>query len=363
MQVLSPVAFLPGFGRRLCKNELSLLSPFTSTVAQGSARRSTPRRVAFGRPRAGPSYTRRERDAWPHEEIQVLPESLRPKSNETLDLILRAKVFLLQSANGYRANTDSLVLAYYAWQSFCEAQRQSSSRFGSFDHKPPQLMDIGAGNGLVSVLIGLAAAERKLAIVLVEKQPELACRARRNLALNGLSGSVLEHDVSNPLPQSFVNTACVVAMNPPFYQKNTRTPPRNAEKATAHIESTANLRQFLAQARDALQSGNGSVACMIHDMRQLGRIVLACDAVQMDVVEALEVMNSASVSTGRVLVKLRHALHSVDSEVKTAVKVGSLCLHPDSCERKRYFSEMEEFLSALPSPVWNIGRQDYFGSP
>lgn len=356
-------AFLPAISPRLCTNYVPSQSPCRPPTLHRTAKRRAWLCTASALSRASHSYSRRERDAWPPDEIQILPENVRPKAGETLDLILRAKVFLLQSATGYRANTDSLVLAYYSWQSFCECQQQRGPSFGPDEQNPAVLMDIGAGNGLVSVLLGLAANRRQASLALVEKQPQLVCRARRNLELNGIPGSVLEHDVSKPLPQAFANTSCVVAMNPPFYVAKSRAPPKNEEKAVAHIESTANLREFLCSARDALLPGESNVVCMIHDMKQLDRIVVAVGAAQMDVVEALEVMHTSSVSTGRVLIKLRrHTLSSGCTSVQEQVKVSRLCLHPDSSESKRYFKEMEDFLSALPSPMWNIGRQDYFGS-
>lgn len=358
----SRCAFLPSITPSIFTNRGPLPSPCSSSSPERAAKGRSSLCVALGLPRANHSYSRRDRDAWPPEEIRILPENVRPKAGETLDLILRAKVFLLQSANGYRANTDSLALAYYSWQSFCEYQEESGRVDGLDEQKPPLLMDIGAGNGLVSVLLGLAAKRRQASLVLVEKQPQLVSRARRNLELNGLLGSVLEHDVSKPLPQAFTRASCVVAINPPFYIPNSRAPPKNEEKAVAHIESTADLGHFLACARDALLPEQRNVVCMIHDMKQLDRIFQACCVVQMDVVEALEVMHSDNVSTGRVLVKLKRAAPSGCSGVKAQIRIGTICLHPDLSENKRYFAEMEEFLSSLPSPLWDIGRQDYLRS-
>jgi tRNA1(Val) A37 N6-methylase TrmN6 len=311
-----------------------------------------------GAPRVSPAYTRRERDAWPPEEISLLPESVRPKLGETLDLILRAKVFLLQSASGYRANTDSFTLAYYSWKSFTEARR-----LRSFDEEdgldPVVLLDLGAGNGLVSVLFGLAAGRHQSSLVLVEKQPLLGCRAQRNLDLNGLSGIVVRHDLAFPLPKSYRKTAAVVACNPPFYEAHSRSPPRNAEKAVAHMETTADLSAFLEGAHSALRPGRENIVCMIHDMRQLERILLACDRASLLVLEVLEVMHTELESTDRVLLKARQK-DEADAAEKKEVPIGKLCLHPDACAPKRYGQELEEFLKALPEPIYPIGRQGYF---
>jgi hypothetical protein len=41
-------------------------------------------------------YTRRSRDAWCPDDLAIVPEHLRPGEEETLDLILRKKIFLVR---------------------------------------------------------------------------------------------------------------------------------------------------------------------------------------------------------------------------------------------------------------------------
>lgn len=295
-----------------------------------------------------PSYTRRQRDAWPTHQLDVLPPSLRPCHQETLDLILRAKVLLLQSRKGYRANTDSLTLAYYA----------SSQRLSN-DPAPFRLLDLGAGSGLVSVLVGLHVGRDITEIDLIELQPESAQRAQRNLALNGLEGRsrVVVHDLAEDIPRRLIGQASVVALNPPFYLSGTRAPPRHPEKALAHIESSAGLSHFLTASLLALRPGTG-IVCMIHDRRQLDRILAACRDAGLVVVELLEVFDVIGKSTKRVLVKARAWL-SGDFADAAGPLLGSLCLHPPGCEKKLYFDDMENFLNDLPSPPYAIGRQGY----
>jgi hypothetical protein len=50
--------------------------------------------------RTSAGFTRRARDAWCPEELAVIPEHLRPSEEETLDLILRKKVFLVGTPDG-----------------------------------------------------------------------------------------------------------------------------------------------------------------------------------------------------------------------------------------------------------------------
>jgi tRNA1(Val) A37 N6-methylase TrmN6 len=178
-------------------------------------------------------FTRRERDAWSANELSVLDESLRPTDDETLDLILRAKVFLLQHRKGFRANTDSLTLAFYAWKCLAKNHSQDSTSMLTS-------VDLGAGNGLVSLLFGLRSG-RTASMHLVELQERLACRAERNLEINGfypVSGcesrrvGVHRRDLQFGLPGNLREIADVVLMNPPFYPPNSRTPPSNEEKVS-----------------------------------------------------------------------------------------------------------------------------------
>jgi tRNA1(Val) A37 N6-methylase TrmN6 len=181
----------------------------------------------------GGGYTRRERDAWCASELEVLAERLRPSGEETLDLILRAKVFLLQHRKGFRANTDSLTLAYYAWSCLSIMRERDPLR-------KLVSVDLGSANGLVSLLVGLRSG-RSASMHLVELQEQLANRASRNLEINGLypeagnDGHKIEihhHDLQYGLPIKVKGSADVVLMNPPFYSPNTRTPPSNDEKVS-----------------------------------------------------------------------------------------------------------------------------------
>lgn len=193
-------------------------------------------------------HTRRKRDRWLEEDLRELPLETRPIEGETLDLILRKKVFLLQSRRGYRANTDSQLVAYFASLQRDESAVRRGARNDRgknfwvskqllpcpdlpslFPKKPmfrrspcvylsPSVsfllrvdrsaseqrehyaLDLGAGNGLVSILYGLRNKQARM--VLLEMQDSLACRAERNVILNGLSdrAHVVRHDLSNGLP-------------------------------------------------------------------------------------------------------------------------------------------------------------------
>ena len=163
---------------------------------------------------------------WPPSVLAQLPAPLRPEAGQTLDLILRKRVLLRQSRRGYRANTDSMLLPYFAaWctsgEGVCGADVAAAARAtgtgtGCSDGGPSgsdgggrggsggrcgggrgggddgggasawrAVADLGCGNGLVGIL---AALQWPTAVIdLFEVQPQLARLAQCNLALNGLA--------------------------------------------------------------------------------------------------------------------------------------------------------------------------------
>lgn len=158
---------------------------------------------------------------------------------ETLDLLLRDRVALLQARQGYRTSVDSLLLAAFA----AALPGPAPSRF----------VDLGAGTGLVAILLALRLEQTQA--LLVERQASMADRARRNLRLNGLMGraSVLERDIAEPWadpPQ-----APLVLSNPPYFRAAGRMLPKDLERAEAHYESTASVERFAEVAASMLAPG------------------------------------------------------------------------------------------------------------
>ena len=75
--------------------------------------------------------------------------------DETLDLLLRDRVAILQARTGYRTSVDSLLLAAFA---------------STLSPNPPaHIVDLGAGTGLVATLLALHFREARA--TLIERQP------------------------------------------------------------------------------------------------------------------------------------------------------------------------------------------------
>ena len=184
---------------------------------------------------------------------------LQPLPDETLDCILGGNVQLLQAQRGYRTAIDAPLLAWFAAQQAPEEQHA---------------LDIGAGSGLVAIV--LALARRHIHLHLLEKQPQMAARARRNAALNGVADrlTVVLGDVAAPppLPAPFDLVLC----NPPYQARAQGQPPANPERQIAHQESTANLRQFCQFA--AAQLAPTACSCWVFPYHDAARLLASLAA-------------------------------------------------------------------------------------
>jgi tRNA1(Val) A37 N6-methylase TrmN6 len=157
---------------------------------------------------------------------------------------LGGRLVLRQPARGrgHRAGSDAALLAAAA------------------DPRPGErVVDLGAGTGAVG--LALAARVPDLAVVLVEREPDLAELAAWNAAANGLSGvSVVRADVlaSSRLRRAaglVPGIADLVATNPPYLDPaRTRASPV-AARASAHTAEAGGLSAWLAAAAWLLRPG------------------------------------------------------------------------------------------------------------
>ena len=215
-----------------------------------------------------------------------------PFPDETLDVLFRRRLLLLQARRGYRCNVDSLLLAAHAAEAL--RGRVTSLR----GHQSPRVADLGAGCGVVGLAVALDrsatrdahddddandssprelppvnsvntrdATTRDTRVLSIERQASLASRCARNAALNGLSrrvevwrGDVVDvadaaraREFSKLAP--WLRSCDAVVVNPPYYEMDSAraagTQPRETERRDAHYETTATLLDF-ARAAEAL---------------------------------------------------------------------------------------------------------------
>ena len=142
------------------------------------------------------------------------------------DSLLDGAVRLRQPVNGYRVAIDPVLLA------------------AAVPARPGErILDAGTGTGAAAMC--LAHRVPGTTILGIEVQPALAALARDNAAVNGFATrlEVIEGDVASPRRPASPAFDHVMA-NPPFRQAGRATRPAAAERAMAHHEAGATLRDW-----------------------------------------------------------------------------------------------------------------------
>lgn len=180
----------------------------------------------------------------------------------TLDGIRDIKLY--QREKGYRFSLDALLV-----ESFVRVTRAN------------MIADLGAGSGIIGLLLALRYPEAK--VFLVEIQKGLFELARRNIEINGLSERVFaaNADITAIGQKGAVNAAMpagfkaggfdLVVSNPPFRAPSAGRLSVDEERAIARHELAVTLRH-LAQAASRLLK-NGGRFCMIHHPERLPEII------------------------------------------------------------------------------------------
>ena len=179
---------------------------------------------------------------------------LQPDARETLDCILGGNIQILQAKAGYRTAIDAPLLAWFA------AQQAPLAR---------KALELGAGSGLVAIV--LARALPAVHVRMLETQPQLVDRARRNARLNRVADrlNVVPGDVADP--PDLAGPFDVVLCNPPYLQRDRAQPPAQPERRIAHQESTATLGQFCQLA--AAQLTTGAPSCWVFPFHAAPRLL------------------------------------------------------------------------------------------
>jgi tRNA1Val (adenine37-N6)-methyltransferase len=147
-----------------------------------------------------------------------------------------------QSAQGYRYSVEPFLLA-----DFIRVQPGF------------QVLDVGTGCGIISLL--LMTLEPGLKITAVEVQKSLHDLARQNVAENGLSShiQVIHGDFLQVAATMGNETFDLAISNPPYRKINTGRTNPNEEKAIARHELSLNLQSILKQSASLLKPG-GKIA-------------------------------------------------------------------------------------------------------
>jgi tRNA1Val (adenine37-N6)-methyltransferase len=163
-------------------------------------------------------------------------------SDETRDSILDGSITLVQPRHGYRFSVEAILLGRFARVS-----------------KRDRVLELGAGCGVVSIMI--AALYRPREVVAVEIQPTPAEMISRNAELNGLESvravcaDLRQKKIAGVEAASFD----LIVANPPYRASAAGRENPDYGRRLARGESTATLADFVAAARRYARRG-GRVA-------------------------------------------------------------------------------------------------------
>lgn len=175
------------------------------------------------------------------------------KELETMDSIGFGGMKLIQG-NGFRYGVDAVLLAGFT-------AGETGGR-GMKRRKAPHILELGCGNGIVSLILSHKISESTL--LGVEIQAEEAERACRNVKLNCLDKriQIREADVASlgetVLPEKFN----AVVTNPPYFRRGGAIPNDASAKYIARHETSADLDAFIRAA--AAQLDRDGELFMVH---------------------------------------------------------------------------------------------------
>lgn len=163
------------------------------------------------------------------------------RDGETLDTFYRGRIRVLQSKTGYRFSVDAPLLADFI-----------RTRPGD------EALELGAGNGIISLLLSVKPFKR---ITAVEIQAGLAELAERNVGMNGLGDriEIMRADLRTYEPGRKYD---LIFCNPPYIRKSTGVLSASAEKSAAKHELHGDIGDVLTKTAEWLAPGGR--ACFIY---------------------------------------------------------------------------------------------------
>lgn len=167
----------------------------------------------------------------------------------TLDGIRDLKLY--QNKDGYRFSVDALLLYSFVNVRYVKA-----------------IADLGAGSGILGLLLAKAYPDSK--VLLVELQESLHRLASRNIALNGLDGSVQAAlaDIKDIKKKLEPMSCDLVISNPPFRKPKAGRISIAEERAVARHEIKLSLSE-LAESASYLLRAKGRFFMIYHPERIL----------------------------------------------------------------------------------------------
>jgi len=173
---------------------------------------------------------------------------------ESLDELHAGGVKIIQPRRGYRFSLDPLLLCAFAG-------------IGS----QARVADLGTGSGIMPLLLAQAGKGREF--LGIERQAELAERARRSVALNGLERRIriVCADVRELPAELAAGSFDAVVSNPPYRKPATGRVAPDAERGAARHELAGGLTDFLRAA--AFLLNDGGRFCLVYLAERLAELL------------------------------------------------------------------------------------------
>ena len=171
------------------------------------------------------------------------------KMQYTDDSMFRGDLRILQPADGYRFTLDAILLA-----TFVKTKASDS------------VLEIGAGTGVVSILI--AATNAYHSLVAVEIQSELAQLCRKNFENNQMKNAVVHELDVKDIDRLFNSESFdLIYCNPPYRKIGTGRLNPSVEKAIARHEIKMKLEDVF-QCADRFLKPDGHIAMILPRFRE-----------------------------------------------------------------------------------------------
>ena len=186
--------------------------------------------------------------------------------NVTKDSLFDGDLILFQNKSGYRFSIDSVLLAHFLTP-----------------HKGDKILDMGAGCGVIALILLYRWASIVEEVSGIELQASLAKLAQANYHSNNFSehGRVIEKDIKNILgaiaPESYDKVIC----NPPFYSCSSGRMSTKKEANLARHHVLATLLDFLKAS--ALVVKNRGDVFFIYPSESIAECIIFAQQVRLEV--------------------------------------------------------------------------------
>ena len=162
---------------------------------------------------------------------------IKLEENEKIEDLQFENLKIIQNKKGFCFGIDSILL----------------SDFAKKIKKDSNILDLGTGNGIISILLCEKILLKK--IIGIEIQKEVFELAKKNIKLNKLENKfeIINENILNLNNIFEKNTFDAIVTNPPYKKKNTGIKNEKETKIIARHETTATLEDFIKISKDLLK--------------------------------------------------------------------------------------------------------------